>query len=183
MTSAAATVPPPLPPASPASRFHRLGAGVLDAGLIGVLLVPLAFFGGYYEMTLKWSLTGTAPPFAEHLLWIAMPALLTLAVHGYTLHARGRSIGQLSQRVRAVARDGGALPLPRLLLRQMLSMTILLLPLIALPWAWAGMTTATSIEMLLPFALLLWLQHLVCLLLPAGRGLPDRIVSSRMVQG
>jgi hypothetical protein len=156
---------------------------MVDAILIVVLFGPLTFFGGYYKMTLKWNLTGMAPPLAQYLRWIAMPALLTLLVHGYTLYARGKSIGQLSQGVRAIARDGGALPRPRLLLRQMLSMTILFLPLIALPWAWVRMTVASSAEMLLPIALALWLAQLVCMLLPDGRSLPDLIVSSRMVRG
>lgn len=182
MTSPAVAVPPPLPVAVPASRAQRLRATTLDAVLIGVMLLPMAIFGGYYEMTLKWSLTGMAPPFAQLLPWIAMPALLALLMHGYTLYARGKSIGQLSQRIRAATREGHALPPLRLLLRQMLSTTILFLPLIALPWAWVRMITLSSGEILLPVALLLWLVHLICVLLPGGRGLPDLIVSSRMVR-
>lgn len=97
-----------------AGRGERLGASIIDTILLLVVLLPLMFFGGYFEQ-----LQDTSIPLADALvneaLWLAIGFTAFVVLQGYPLHATAQTWGKRMLGIRIIGVDGQRIPFLRLI--------------------------------------------------------------------
>ncbi len=114
-----------------AGRGERLAAAIIDTIIMLVVLVPIMFLGGYFQMVMSAVTTGQELPYATELLWGVIGLVVFLAIQAYPLHATAQTWGKRVLKVRIVGLDGQRLPFARLIALRYLPMQgVGLLPLL-----------------------------------------------------
>lgn len=87
-----------------AGRFTRFASTLVDGILMGLLLLPIQFYSGYYTRAAAQNVTIT-----EQLLMAVLGFVAMLVVHGFTLANRGQSIGKILTGIQIVGAHSNAL--------------------------------------------------------------------------
>jgi uncharacterized RDD family membrane protein YckC len=95
-----------------AGRWERLGAAIIDTIILLVILVPLMFVGGYWEMAIS---AGGEVPFGTALLWAAVGFAVFVVVQWIPLNANGQTWGKRLLGIRIVDMEGAKPPIGRLI--------------------------------------------------------------------
>ncbi|MGY1521775.1 RDD family protein [Luteimonas sp. A482] len=95
-----------------AGRGERLGAAIIDTLILLVILVPLMFVGGYWQVAMS---GGGEIPFGTALLWAAVGFAVFVAVQWVPLNANGQTWGKRMLGIRIVDMDGDKPPIGRLI--------------------------------------------------------------------
>jgi uncharacterized RDD family membrane protein YckC len=113
--------PPPLQ-TDLADRWARLGAALIDGAVMLVIMVPLMFMGGYWEVAFEAGRSGGfgLMPLGTTLLWAAIGFVLFVLVQGYPLHATAQTWGKKLLSIRIVDLQGRQPSLVDLLLKRYL---------------------------------------------------------------
>ena len=114
-----------------AGRGERLAAAIIDTIIMLVVLVPIMFIGGYFQMVIDATTTGQKIPLLSELTWGLVGLVVFLAIQAYPLYATAQTWGKRVLKVRIVGLDGQRLSFGRLIALRYLSMQgIGLVPLI-----------------------------------------------------
>ena len=95
-----------------AGRGERLGAAIIDTIILLVILVPLMFVGGYWEMAMS---AGGEIPLGTALLWGAVGFAVFVVVQWIPLNANGQTWGKRLLGIRIVDMEGAKPPIGRLI--------------------------------------------------------------------
>lgn len=119
----------PIGPPRLATKVNRLGATIID-GIIGLVLVlPVAFFTGYFQRVMTNQVT-----LGELAVMSIYGLILFFAVHGYLLATKGQTVGKMLAKIQIVDyRSDQILPFGKLIgLRYAPTWVISLIPYVAL---------------------------------------------------
>lgn len=110
-----------------ADRWMRLVGAFIDGMLLMAILMPMLWFGGYFEGMLR----GEQPPFAEQAFWAGIGFVVFVLVQGYPLQATGQTWGKKLLKMKIVGLDGGKPGFGKLLaLRYLSTQVINLVPVV-----------------------------------------------------
>ncbi|UTV98269.1 RDD family protein [Marinomonas rhizomae] len=96
-----------------ATRGERLGAALIDALIITVVIIPLAYFMGYFE-----NFGEVTPPLNITIVLAIVGFALYFLVNGKLLHTNGQTIGKKFNGIRIVKLDGTKPDIKELLVRR-----------------------------------------------------------------
>jgi len=96
-----------------ATRGERLGAALIDALIIMVVNIPLAYFMGYFE-----NFGEVTPPLSSIITLAVVGFILYFAVNGKLLHTSGQTIGKKINGIRIVKLDGTKPDIKELLVKR-----------------------------------------------------------------
>ena len=85
-----------------ASRWKRLGGGLIDSMVGLVLIIPISFFTGIFKQILN----GQKMTFGQEAILLGIGLLVFLILHGYLLYTRGQTIGKVVVKTKIVDLDG-----------------------------------------------------------------------------
>ncbi len=98
-----------------ASRWVRLGAAILDAIIMVVILLPLMYFGGYFEAVATAAAAGQQAGLGTMLMWAAVGFIVFLVVQGVPLNATGQTWGKRITGIKIVDLAGNKPPFGKLI--------------------------------------------------------------------
>ncbi|MFC3715324.1 RDD family protein [Luteimonas soli] len=98
-----------------AGRGARLGAAIIDAIILLVVLGPITYMGGYWQAAMEAGQAGGQLPFGTTLMWAVIGFVVFAIVQGFPLNASGQTWGKKLLKIKIVDLDGGKPPLGRLL--------------------------------------------------------------------
>src|SRR3546814_9655813 len=96
-------------------RGGRLGAAVIDAIILMVILGPLTYMGGYWQAAREAGQAGGQLPFGTTLMWAVIGFVVFAIVQAFPLNASGQTWGKKLLKIKIVDLDGGKPTLGRLL--------------------------------------------------------------------
>jgi uncharacterized RDD family membrane protein YckC len=110
-----------------AGRWLRLGGSFIDGMLLMLIVMPMMWFGGYFEGLMR----GVQPDFAEQAFGAGVGFVVFVLVQGPPLQAGGQTWGKKALTMRIVGIDGQQPGLGRLLgLRYRTTQVINLVPFV-----------------------------------------------------
>jgi uncharacterized RDD family membrane protein YckC len=110
-----------------AGRWLRLGGSLIDGLLMMLVVMPLMWFGGYFEGLMR----GVPPDFAQQAFWAGVGFVAFALVQGAPLHAAGQTWGKKLLKMKIVGLDGGKPGLGTLLgLRYLTTQAMSLVPFV-----------------------------------------------------
>jgi len=95
-----------------AGRGERLGAAIIDTIILLVIMLPLMFFGGYWQVAMS---AGGEVPFLTTVLWALVGLAVFVAVQWVPLNANGQTWGKRMLGIRIVDMDGDKPPIVQLI--------------------------------------------------------------------
>ena len=98
-----------------AGRGARLGAAIIDAIIIMVIVMPLMYVGGYWTTAMAAAQAGQQVGLATTLMWGVIGLVVFAIVQGIPLNASGQTWGKKALKIKIVDLQGGKPPLGRLL--------------------------------------------------------------------
>lgn len=98
-----------------AGRGARLGAVIIDAIILLVILMPLMYVGGYFEAAMAAAQAGGAVGIGTTLMWGAIGFIVFALVQAYPLNASGQTWGKKMLKIRIADLAGNKPSLGRLL--------------------------------------------------------------------
>jgi len=98
-----------------ASRWVRLGAAIIDAIIMLVILMPIMYFGGYWRSAMDAAAAGQTVGLGTTLLWGAVGFIVFLVVQGVPLNATGQTWGKRITGIKIVDLAGNKPPIGRLI--------------------------------------------------------------------
>lgn len=98
-----------------AGRGARLGAWVIDMIIMLVVLVPVMFMGGYFEMLNDAMATGAQPGLAAGLKWNLISIVIFVIIQFFPLNASGQTWGKKALKIRIVDQQGAKPDMTRLM--------------------------------------------------------------------
>lgn len=114
-----------------ADRGVRLGAAIIDALILLVVLLPAMFFGGYFSAVMAAAQAGDTPSFGLIAMWGVIGLVLFVVVQGYPLSATGQTWGKKFLGIKIVDMDGNKPPFGKLLaLRYLPVQAVSLVPIV-----------------------------------------------------
>jgi len=108
-----------------ADRGARLLASIIDTFLLLAINLPLMWFSGYLETTMRSATTGVEQPIATTLTWAAIGFAIFVVVQGVPLAQSGQTIGKKLLRIRIAHLDGSKPTLATLLAKRYLPVNVL----------------------------------------------------------
>ena len=99
---------------------QRLGAALLDGIIMFVVMVPLMYFGGYFQAILSAMRAGSMPSLGLIYGWVGIGFVMFLLVQGYPLYRNGQTWGKKVLGIRIVDLEGDVPPLGQLVLMRYL---------------------------------------------------------------
>src|SRR3546814_7920950 len=73
-----------------AGRGARLGAAIIDAIILMVILGPLTYMGGYWQAAMEAGQAGGQLPFGTTLMWAVISFVVFAIVQAFPLNASGQ---------------------------------------------------------------------------------------------
>jgi len=114
-----------------AGRGARLGAWVIDMIILVVIILPIAYMGGYFDMVSEAMATGAQPGLAAGLKWNLISILIFVVVQFFPLNASGQTWGKKALKIRIADMQGGKPDMTKLMgLRYVLIYAISCIPFI-----------------------------------------------------
>lgn len=110
-----------------ASRGARLGAVIIDTLLMMLVMMPIAYFKGDFELIMQ----GVEPGIWQQVQSLVMGMAVFVLINGLWLKRFGQTVGKRICKVRIVDMQGQVPALPGLLLKRYLSVWVLsMIPLV-----------------------------------------------------
>ncbi len=98
-----------------AGRGARLGAAIIDAIILLVILAPMMFMGGYWQAASAAAQAGQQVGFGTTVLWVAIGFIVFVVVQGFPLNATGQTWGKKLLKIKIVDLQGNKPSLGNLL--------------------------------------------------------------------
>jgi uncharacterized RDD family membrane protein YckC len=98
-----------------ASRWVRLGAAIIDAIIMLVILMPIMYFGGYWQAATAAAASGQQVGLGTTLMWAAIGFIVFLVVQGVPLNATGQTWGKRITGIKIVDLAGNKPPIGKLI--------------------------------------------------------------------
>src|SRR3546814_6670975 len=90
-----------------AGRGARLGAAIIDAIILMLILGPLTYMGGYWQAAMEAGQAGGQLPFGTTLMWAVIGFVVFAIVQAFPLDASGQTWGKKLLKIKIVDLDGG----------------------------------------------------------------------------
>src|SRR3546814_7089520 len=90
-----------------AGRGARLGAAIIDAIILMVILGPLTYMGGYWQAAMEAGQAGGQLPFGTTLMWAVIGFVVFAIVQAFPLNASGQTWGKKLLKNKIVDLAGG----------------------------------------------------------------------------
>ena len=114
-----------------ADRGARLGAAIIDALILLVVLLPAMFFGGYFSAVMAAAQAGETPSFGLVAMWGGIGLVLFVVVQGYPLSTTAQTWGKRLLGIKIVDMEGNKPPFGKLLaLRYLPVQVVSLVPIV-----------------------------------------------------
>jgi len=98
-----------------AGRGTRLGAAIIDAIIMMVVVMPLMYVGGYWTTAMAAAAAGEQVGLGTTLMWAVIGLVVFAIVQAFPLNASGQTWGKKALKIKIVDLQGGKPPLGRLL--------------------------------------------------------------------
>ncbi len=98
-----------------AGRGERFGASLIDGLIMGMIIFPLMFVGGYWTAVMTAASEGHQVDIGTMLLWGVIGFAVLVVVQGIPLHASGQTWGKKMLGIKIVDLSGAKPSLGRLL--------------------------------------------------------------------
>jgi uncharacterized RDD family membrane protein YckC len=108
-----------------AGRWVRLGAVLLDGVLQFLIILPLMYFGGYFELIMESGRTGQPVPYVSAMIWGLIGFAMFVLVQGWPLHQYGQTWGKRIVAIKIVDLAGAKPSINQLLWRRYLPLQLL----------------------------------------------------------
>src|SRR5690606_28827614 len=114
-----------------AGRGARLGAAIIDMIIMLVVLIPVMFIGGYFDMINEAMATGAQPGLATGLMWNLISIVIFVVLQFFPLNASGQTWGKKVLKVKIVDMQGNKPDMTKLMgIRYVLVYAISCIPFI-----------------------------------------------------
>ncbi len=97
---------------------ERLAAAIIDTAILLILLVPVMWLGGYFQVVMDTATTGESVPLGTELLWGLVSLALFMAVQVYPLYSTAQTWGKRVLKIQIVGLDGARLPFGHLIAKR-----------------------------------------------------------------
>ncbi|MCC7250217.1 MAG: RDD family protein [Lysobacter sp.] len=85
---------------------ERLGAALIDVVLMMLIVLPVMFVGGYFDMVMEAAMRGQQVSLLEQVKWGVIGTVIFYLVQGYPLSASGQTWGKRILKIKIVDLQG-----------------------------------------------------------------------------